>query len=224
MRPVPKPSAQGERTVQGSNGWAVKAPGTSCCQRAHRVPFQGRKRPLFGGEHGRSLRRPALIAAGSLSPQGYFTSNLCAASTTAPPTLLISRWKRHPVCVASNGDTPYPAVDGITSQRAIDTGHEAPGARPHHSKRSMTHHYSSLAMDLQLCRAYKRYPAVVDRAFGAKQICTSEEQRQRSSSPTARNLLKNLLKGAWDELIRRDERQGGGPACADSSRSKGPRW
>lgn len=46
-------------------------------------------------------------------------------------------------------------------------------------ERSRTEHYDPLAMDPGLVSARGRLDAVVDRAFGAKRTCRSEQERQQ---------------------------------------------
>lgn len=73
---------------------------------------------------------------------------------------------------------PLPPVDEITKQKIIDTGQKVLHARAVYSGRSLAEHYSPQGMDPQLVMAHEELDAVVDRAFGAKQACKTEKERQ----------------------------------------------
>jgi len=52
-------------------------------------------------------------------------------------------------------------------------------ARALHSERSLAQHYAPLSMDLALSRAHRTLDAAVDKAFGARRTCTTEQERQQ---------------------------------------------
>ena len=71
-----------------------------------------------------------------------------------------------------------PPVDEVTKQKIIDAGQKVLHARAVYTGRSLAEHYSPQGMDPRLVMAHEELDAVVDRAFGAKQSCKTERERQ----------------------------------------------
>ena len=74
---------------------------------------------------------------------------------------------------------PLPDVTSKLRDQVIAGGHAILEARARHSERSLAQHYAPLAMDPALLKAHRTLDATVDKAFGAKRVCTSEQQRQQ---------------------------------------------
>lgn len=74
---------------------------------------------------------------------------------------------------------PLPEVDPSDRAAISDAGAKILDARALHPERSLAEHYSPLAMDPALVSAHDAVDRLVDRAFGAKRVCTSEQERQR---------------------------------------------
>src|SRR5699024_2160596 len=75
----------------------------------------------------------------------------------------------------------FPLSELTEAQEAsiIDAGHLVLEARALHPERSLAQHYAPLAMDPALLKAHRSLDTAVDKAFGAKRTCTSEQERQR---------------------------------------------
>lgn len=63
-------------------------------------------------------------------------------------------------------------------ERIIAAGADVLAARELHPERSLAEHYDPLAMSPELLKAHRALDAVVDKAFGAKRPCRSEQGRQ----------------------------------------------
>src|SRR5699024_2997930 len=74
---------------------------------------------------------------------------------------------------------PLLGTDAAVRQKIIAAGQGVLEARALHPERSLAEHYDPLAMDPALINAHRSLDAAVDKAFGAKRMCTSEQQRQR---------------------------------------------
>ena len=72
---------------------------------------------------------------------------------------------------------PLPAMEDTTRAKIIAAGHGVLAARSAHPERSLADQYNPLAMDPELVRAHDKLDAVVDRAFGAKRTCATDEER-----------------------------------------------
>lgn len=73
---------------------------------------------------------------------------------------------------------PLPAPEPALRQKIITAGQEVLAARALHPERSLAEHYDPLAMAPELLKAHRALDAAVDRAFGAKRTCQSEQERQ----------------------------------------------
>lgn len=73
---------------------------------------------------------------------------------------------------------PLPAPEPALRQKIITAGKEVLEARALHPERSLAEHYDPLAMAPELLKAHRTLDAAVDRAFGAKRTCQSEQERQ----------------------------------------------
>lgn len=73
---------------------------------------------------------------------------------------------------------PLPAPGPALRQKIITAGQEVLAARALHPERSLAEHYDPLAMAPELLKAHRALDAAVDRAFGAKRTCQSEQERQ----------------------------------------------
>lgn len=74
---------------------------------------------------------------------------------------------------------PLPQLTDQQCDRIIAGGKAVLGARSRHPQRSLAEHYAPLTMDPALVKAHDSLDSAVDRAFGARRICTSEQQRQQ---------------------------------------------
>jgi hypothetical protein len=74
---------------------------------------------------------------------------------------------------------PLPKVDDTTRQKIVAAGQGVLDARALHPERSLADHYAPLTMDPALIKAHNRLDAAVDRAFGSRNTCSSEQERQR---------------------------------------------
>lgn len=74
---------------------------------------------------------------------------------------------------------PLPATSEELRAKIAAAGHGVLEARMAHPERSLAEHYDPLAMDPSLVSAHGKLDAVVDRAFGAKRTCRSEQERQQ---------------------------------------------
>lgn len=72
---------------------------------------------------------------------------------------------------------PFPAIDNAVRQQIIFAGQGVLEARAQHPERSLADHYNPLAMDPQLLGAHSALDRVVDKAFGAKNLLRSNEER-----------------------------------------------
>ena len=68
-------------------------------------------------------------------------------------------------------------MEDTTRAKIIAAGHGVLAARSAHPERSLADQYNPLAMDPELVRAHDKLDAVVDRAFGAKRTCATDEER-----------------------------------------------
>lgn len=73
---------------------------------------------------------------------------------------------------------PLPEVEAAVRERIIVAGRGVLAARALHPERSLAEHYNPLAMSPELLKAHRSLDAVVDKAFGAKRTCRSEQERQ----------------------------------------------
>lgn len=73
---------------------------------------------------------------------------------------------------------PLPEMDSTVRDKIIAAGEGVPAARALHPERSLAEHYDPLAMSTELLKAHRALDAVVDKAFGAKRTCHSEQERQ----------------------------------------------
>lgn len=73
---------------------------------------------------------------------------------------------------------PLPEVDARSRARIIDAADGVLAARAVRPERSLAQAYNPLAMDPALVRAHSALDAIVDRAFGAPRVCSSERERQ----------------------------------------------
>ncbi|GAA1490984.1 class I SAM-dependent DNA methyltransferase [Brachybacterium sacelli] len=74
---------------------------------------------------------------------------------------------------------PLPDTSEKLRDQIIAGGQSVLGARALHPERSLAQHYAPLAMDPALLKAHRTLDTAVDRAFGARRTCTSEQERQR---------------------------------------------
>ncbi|NHU86417.1 hypothetical protein GWK18_12730 [Kocuria sp. JC486] len=73
---------------------------------------------------------------------------------------------------------PLPEVEPAVREKIIAAGEGVLAARALHPERSLAEHYDPLAMTPELLKAHRALDAVVDKAFGAKRTCRSEQERQ----------------------------------------------
>ncbi|MEV0869464.1 DNA methyltransferase [Brachybacterium paraconglomeratum] len=74
---------------------------------------------------------------------------------------------------------PLPRVEQSVRGRIIAAGADILTARALHPERSLAEHYDPLAMSSDLLKAHRLLDSVVDKAFGARRLCSSEQERQR---------------------------------------------
>src|SRR5699024_6419111 len=74
---------------------------------------------------------------------------------------------------------PLPEVTEKQREQVIAGGKAVLEARALHPERSLAQHYAPLAMEPALLKAHRTLDAAVDKAFGAKRTCKSEQERQR---------------------------------------------
>lgn len=74
---------------------------------------------------------------------------------------------------------PLPEVNAATKQRIIDAGRAVLEARNLHPNRSLDAHYAPLSMDPALVKAHQTLDREVDKAFGARNLLETDEQRLR---------------------------------------------
>ena len=74
---------------------------------------------------------------------------------------------------------PLPEVTDKQRAQVIAGGKAVLEARALHPERSLAQHYAPLAMDPALLKAHRSLDTAVDKAFGAKRTCKSEQERQR---------------------------------------------
>ncbi len=74
---------------------------------------------------------------------------------------------------------PLPQLTEQQRDRIISGGKAVLEARSRHGQRSLAEHYAPLTMDADLVKAHDSLDAAVDKAFGARRRCTSEQQRQQ---------------------------------------------
>lgn len=72
-----------------------------------------------------------------------------------------------------------PDVSDRVRQQIIDAGKSILDARALHPERSLADHYNPLAMSPALTKAHDALDRAVDRAFGARGVLHTEEERQR---------------------------------------------
>ncbi|NJL72577.1 MAG: class I SAM-dependent DNA methyltransferase [Candidatus Competibacteraceae bacterium] len=73
---------------------------------------------------------------------------------------------------------PLPRVKDSARAQIIAAGQGVLAARKLHSQRSLADHYNPSCMDPKLVAAHNKLDRLVDRAFGAKQMCSSVRERQ----------------------------------------------
>lgn len=74
---------------------------------------------------------------------------------------------------------PLPALTEKQREKIIAGGNAVLEARKVHSERSLAQHYAPSAMDPSLLKAHRTLDVAVDKAFGARRVCESEQERQR---------------------------------------------
>ncbi len=74
---------------------------------------------------------------------------------------------------------PLPDVSDRVRQQIIDAGKGVLEARALHLERSLADHYNPLAMSRELTKAHDALDRAVDKAFGARGVLHTEEERQR---------------------------------------------
>ena len=74
---------------------------------------------------------------------------------------------------------PLPDVSDRVRQQIIDAGKGVLEARALHPERSLADHYNPLAMSRELTKAHDALDRAVDKAFGARGVLHTEEERQR---------------------------------------------
>src|SRR5699024_3536398 len=74
---------------------------------------------------------------------------------------------------------PLPEVTEKQRDQVIAGGQAVLKARGLHPERSLAQHYAPLAMDPALLKAHRSLDVAVDKAFGARRVCKSEQERQR---------------------------------------------
>jgi len=74
---------------------------------------------------------------------------------------------------------PLPEISEKLREQVIAGGQAVLEARALHPERSLAQHYAPLAMDPALLKAHRVLDGAVDRAFGARRKCTSEQDRQQ---------------------------------------------
>lgn len=75
---------------------------------------------------------------------------------------------------------PLPAPAPALREKIIAAGQNILEVRALHPERSLAEHYDPLAMDPALIKAHRALDTVVDKAFGAKSTCRSEQERQET--------------------------------------------
>ena len=74
---------------------------------------------------------------------------------------------------------PLPDVSDRVRQQIIDSGKGVLEARALHPERSLADHYNPLATSRELTKAHDALDRAVDKAFGARGVLHTEEERQR---------------------------------------------
>lgn len=74
---------------------------------------------------------------------------------------------------------PLPKLDDGMRQAVIDAGRGVLGARANHPGQSLADLYDPDVMPIDLRKAHRQLDAVVDKAFGAKRPCGSNDERLR---------------------------------------------
>lgn len=74
---------------------------------------------------------------------------------------------------------PLPEISEKLRAQVIAGGQAVLEARGDHPERSLAQHYAPLAMDPALLKAHRTLDGAVDRAFGARRTCASEQDRQQ---------------------------------------------
>lgn len=74
---------------------------------------------------------------------------------------------------------PLAEISSTLRERVIAGGRAVLDVRALHPERSLSQHYAPLAMDPALLKAHRTLDAAVDKAFGAKRACKSEQERQQ---------------------------------------------
>lgn len=74
---------------------------------------------------------------------------------------------------------PVPPIAGDIRQEIISAGGAVIAARELRPEKSLALHYDPTAMDSALIDAHNRLDALVDMAFGAPRMCTTERERQQ---------------------------------------------
>lgn len=114
-------------------------------------------------------------------PTGYLfaiiSSSMFLAWQRAVGGTLESRLRFSATVVWNN--LPLPDVSDLVRQQIIDAGKSILDARALHPERALADHYNPLAMSLALTKAHDALDRAVDRAFGARGVLRTEEERQR---------------------------------------------
>ncbi|MCG7308323.1 DNA methyltransferase [Brachybacterium sp. ACRRE] len=74
---------------------------------------------------------------------------------------------------------PLPPVESAAREKIIAAGADVLAARALHPERSLAEHYDPLAMSPELLKAHRVLDVAVDKAFGARRLCGSEQERQK---------------------------------------------
>ncbi|UQN30522.1 DNA methyltransferase [Brachybacterium kimchii] len=74
---------------------------------------------------------------------------------------------------------PLPEITDKLRDQVIAGGRAVLEARALHPERSLAEHYAPLAMDPALLKAHRVLDTAVDKAFGARRLCSSEQERQQ---------------------------------------------
>ncbi|MGP5023407.1 DNA methyltransferase [Glutamicibacter arilaitensis] len=74
---------------------------------------------------------------------------------------------------------PFPTLSDKQKEEIIEAGQQVLQARALHAERSLADHYNPLAMAPELVKAHQTLDRAVDRAFGAKNALSNDEERQK---------------------------------------------
>ena len=89
---------------------------------------------------------------------------------------------------------PMPPVAQSKREAMVAAGKVVLVARSRSAHKSLAEHYDPAAsMSSELLEAHERLDEVVDRAFGAREMCSTEEQRQKILFKRYEELLSELI-------------------------------